>query len=174
MLTHLVARYWWMLLLRGLIAIGLGIMAFAKPGLTLSTLVLLYGFYCLIDGIVAVAVGLTGGQMWQALLLGLVGIGAGLATLFYPGLTAMLLLYFMAVWAIARGIFEILAAIEFRKVIEGELMLVLAGIASIAFGVLIIANPGAGALSIIWILGGYALLVGVLLVIASFRLKALA
>jgi uncharacterized membrane protein HdeD (DUF308 family) len=163
-----------MLLLRGLIAIGLGIMAFAKPGLTLSTLVLLYGFYCLIDGIVALAVGLSGGQMWQALLLGLVGIGAGLATLFYPGLTAMLLLYFMAVWAIVRGIFEILAAIEFRKVIEGELMLVLAGIASIAFGVLIIANPGAGALSIIWILGGYALLVGVLLVIASFRLKALA
>jgi len=173
MLTHLVARYWWMLLLRGLIAIGLGIMAFANPGLTLSTLVLLYGFYCLIDGIVALAVGLTGGQMWQALLLGLVGIGAGLATLFYPGLTAMLLLYFMAVWAIVRGIFEILAAIEFRKVIEGELMLVLAGIASIAFGVLIIVNPGAGALSIIWILGGYALLVGVLLVIASFRLKAL-
>jgi len=174
MLTHLVARYWWMLLLRGLIAIGLGIMAFARPGLTLSTLVLLYGFYCLIDGIVALAVGLSGGQMWQALLLGLVGIGAGLATLFYPGLTAMLLLYFMAVWAIVRGIFEILAAIEFRKVIEGELMLVLAGIASIAFGVLIIVNPGAGALSIIWILGGYALLVGVLLVIASFRLKALA
>jgi len=174
MLTHIVARYWWMLLLRGLIAIALGILAFARPGLTLSTLVLLYGFYCLIDGIVAVGVGLSGGQMWQALLLGLVGIGAGLATLFYPGLTAMLLLYFMAVWAIVRGIFEILAAIEFRKVIEGELMLVLAGIASIAFGVLIIVNPGAGALSIIWILGGYALLVGVLLVIASFRLKALA
>jgi len=174
MLTHIIGRYWWMLLLRGLVAIGLGILAFAKPGLTLSTLVLIYGFYCLIDGIVAIAVGLSGGQMWQSLLLGVVGIGAGLATLFYPGLTAMLLLYFMAVWAIGHGIFEILAAIEFRKVIEGELMLVLAGVASIAFGVLIVLNPGAGALSIIWILGGYALLVGVLLVIASLRLKALA
>jgi len=174
MLTQLISRYWWMILLRGLAAIALGIFAFARPGLTLSALVLLYGFYCLADGIVAVAVGATGGRLWQSLILGLVGIGAGLATLFYPGLTAMLLLYFMAAWAIVHGIFEILAAIEFRKVIQGEFMLVLAGLASIAFGVLILWHPGAGALSIIWLLGGYALIAGILLVIASFRVKALA
>jgi uncharacterized membrane protein HdeD (DUF308 family) len=92
----------------------------------------------------------------------------------YPGLTALVLLYFIAAWAIVRGVFEIAAAIEFRKVIEGEWLLAMAGVASILFGVLIIASPGAGALSVIWIVGAYAFLSGLLLIALSFRVKALA
>ena len=99
---------------------------------------------------------------------------AGLATLFYPGLTAMALLYVIAFWTIARGALEILVAIEFRKVIEGELLLGLAGLLSIAFGIFIILNPGAGALSVVWMVAIYAVLFGLTLVILSFRLKSLA
>jgi uncharacterized membrane protein HdeD (DUF308 family) len=103
-----------------------------------------------------------------------VSILAALAAFFYPGLTAMVLLYLIAFWAIARGVLDIIAAIEFRKVIEGELLLGLAGLMSIAFGAFIVLNPGAGALSIVWLLGAYALVFGITLVILSFRVKSLA
>jgi uncharacterized membrane protein HdeD (DUF308 family) len=172
-LRHVVAQHWWVLLLRGIVAIVLGIIAFLWPGITLASLVLLIGICCFADGIAAIAGGLKG-RFWQSTLIGVVSILAGLAAFFYPGLTAMVLLYLIAFWAILRGVFDILAAIEFRKVIEGEFLLALAGLASIAFGVLILLNPGAGALSIVWLLGAYAFVFGVILVILSFRVKGLA
>jgi len=171
-LRQTMARNWWVLLVRGLVSVLFGVMAFMWPGLTLTSLILLYGAYCLVDGIVALFGG-AGGALWQSILIGLVSICAGLATFFYPGLTALVLLYFIAAWAIVRGIFEIAAAIEFRKVIEGEWLLALAGVASILFGVLIVLYPGVGALSVIWIVGTYAFLFGILLVVLSFRVKAL-
>jgi uncharacterized membrane protein HdeD (DUF308 family) len=172
-LRHAVAQHWWVLLLRGIVSIVLGVMAFVWPGLTLASLVLLYGLMCLVDGVVAIAGGL-GAKFWQSVLIGAVSIAAGIVTFVYPGLTAMVLLYLIAFWAIFRGIFDIAAAIEFRKVIEGELLLGLAGLASIIFGILILFNPGAGALSVVWIFGTYALLFGIMLVILSFKLKGLA
>jgi len=172
-LRHIVAQHWWVMLLRGIVAILFGVIAFLWPGLTLASLVLLVGVAFLSDGIASVAAGLRG-RFWQSTLIGVVSILAGLATFFSPGLTAMALLYVIAFWAIVRGVFEILAAIEFRKVIEGEVLLGLAGLLSIAFGVFIILNPGAGALSIVWMLAIYAVLLGVTLVILSFRLKSLA
>ena len=171
-LKQIVAKHWWILLVRGLVAILFGLCAFIYPGLTLASLVLLYGAYCLADGIVALFGGV--GGFWRSLLLGIVGILAGLATFAYPGLTAIVLLYLIAGWAIVRGIFEIVIAIEFRKVLVGEWMLIVAGVVSILFGALLIMNPGAGALSVIWIIGGYALVFGALLVALSFRVKALA
>ena len=168
-----VAHHWWVLLLRGLASIVFGVLAFAWPGITLVSLVILYGAYCFVDGIVALMGGF-GGRLWQSLLVGVISIAAGVATFAYPGLTALVLLYLIAGWAIVRGIFEIAAAIEFRKVMEGELMLALAGLASIAFGVLVLFYPGVGALSVVWILGTYALIFGLLLVMLSFRVKALA
>jgi uncharacterized membrane protein HdeD (DUF308 family) len=161
-LRHVVAQHWWVLLLRGIVAIMLGVIAFLWPGITLASLVLLIGICCFADGIAAIAGGLKG-RFWQSTLIGVVSILAGLTAFFYPGLTAMVLLYLIAFWAI-----------EFRKVIEGEFLLALAGLASIAFGVLIVLNPGAGALSIVWLLGAYALVFGVILVILSFRVKSLA
>jgi uncharacterized membrane protein HdeD (DUF308 family) len=172
-LRHAIAEHWWVLLLRGLVFIALGLMAFFTPGITLASLILLIGICCLVDGIASVAGGLRS-SFWQSTLLGVVSILAGLATFFYPGVTAMVLLYLIAFWAIARGVLEIIAAIEFRKVIEGEVLLGLAGLLSIAFGVFIIMSPGAGALSIVWILGAYALVFGITLVILSFRVKSLA
>lgn len=172
-LRQIVAKHWWILLVRGLVAILFGLCAFIYPGWTLASLVLLYGAYCLADGIVALFGGV-GGGFWRSLLLGIVGILAGLATFAYPGLTAIVLLYLIAGWAIVRGIVEIVIAIEFRKVLVGEWMLIVAGVVSILFGALLIMNPGAGALSVIWIIGGYTLVFGALLVALSFRVKALA
>lgn len=172
-LRHVIAQHWWVLLLRGLVAIGLGLMAFFVPGITLASLVLLIGVCCLADGIASIAGGLRG-NFWQSTLIGVVSVLAGLATFFYPGLTAIVLLYLIAFWAIAHGVLEIMAAIEFRKVIEGELLLGLAGLLSIAFGIFIVLNPGAGALSIVWLLGAYTLVFGVTLVILGLRVKALA
>ncbi len=126
-------------------------MAFAWPGITLASLVLLYAAYCFADGIVALLGG-SSGRLWQSLLIGVISVAAGVAALFYPGLTALVLLYLIGAWAIVRGVFEIAAAVALRKVIEGELMLILAGLFSIAFGVFVLLFPGAGALSVIWIL----------------------
>lgn len=172
-LRQIVAGHWWILLVRGLAAMLFGVLAFVWPGLTLASLVLLYGAYCLVDGVIALTGGF-GGGFWQSLILGLVSIGAGIATFLYPGLTAMVLLFLIAAWAIVRGIFEIVVAIEFRKVIEGEWLLVVAGLLSVAFGVLLIINPGAGALSVVWILGIYALVFGALLTALSFRVRSFA
>lgn len=172
-LRDAVARHWWVLLVRGSVSILFGIAALAWPGITLASLVFVYGAYCFADGVLA----LLGGynmKFWQSLLVGVISIGAGLATFLYPGLTALVLLYLIATWAVVRGVFEIMAAIEFRKIIEREWMLVLAGLASIAFGILVMLNPGAGALSVLWIMGFYALFFGTLLVIASFKVRGLA
>ena len=172
-LRQIVAQHWWVMLLRGIVAILFGVIAFLWPGITLASLGLLIGVSCVFEGIAAIAAGLRE-RFWQSTLLGVVSVLAGLAMFFYPGLTAIALLYLIAFWAIARGVLEILAAIQFRKVIEGELLLGLAGLLSIAFGTFIVLNPGAGALSIVWMLAIYAVLFGVTLVILSFRLKSLA
>jgi uncharacterized membrane protein HdeD (DUF308 family) len=172
-LRQVVAGHWWILLVRGIIAILFGVAAFVWPHLTLASLVLLYGAYCLVDGVVALTGGF-GGGFWQSLLLGLISIAAGIVTFIYPGLTALILLYLIAAWAIIHGIMEMVVAIQFRKVIEGEWLLVLAGLLSVVFGVLLFLNPGVGALSVIWIIGIYAWVFGVILVTLSFRVRSFA
>jgi len=167
------ARRWWVILLRGLFAILFGILAFAYPGITLASLVMVYGIFVLADGLVALFGGM-GTSLWASLLVGLAGIGAGLLTFFYPGITALVLLYFIAAWAIIKGVFEIAIALRLREVIQGEWALILAGLLSVAFGVLVFLFPGAGALSIIWIIGAYALAFGALLVLVSLKIRKLA
>lgn len=165
-----VARHWWALALRGACAVLFGLMAFAWPGLTLAVLVLLFGAYALTDGVFAIVAGVRGG-LGALILVGLLGIAAGLGTFFWPGLTALALLYAIAVWSIFRGIFEIVAAVRLRKEIEGELLLAAAGVLSIGFGVLLILFPGAGALSLVWLIGSFAVVWGVVLVMLGFRLR---
>jgi uncharacterized membrane protein HdeD (DUF308 family) len=167
------ARHWWVILLRGLFAILFGILAFAYPGITLASLVMVYGIFVLADGLVALFGGM-GNSLWPSLLVGLVGVAAGLLTFFYPGITALVLLYFIAAWAIVKGVFEIVIAFKLREVIQGEWALILAGALSVAFGVLVFLFPQAGALSVIWIIGAYALAFGVLLVLASLKIRKLA
>jgi uncharacterized membrane protein HdeD (DUF308 family) len=170
------ARNWKLLALRGLCAIIFGILAFVWPGVTLGVLVLLYGAYALIDGVLAIVAALSkrqeSGLPWWALLLeGLLGIGAGIVAFVWPGITALFLLFLIAGWAIVTGVFEIIAAIRLRKEIEGELWLALSGALSIIFGLLLIVRPGAGALTVVWLIGAYAIFFGIFLLALAFRLK---
>ena len=175
MITTL-ARNWGVLALRGLCAIIFGILAFVWPGITLGALVLLYGAYALVDGILAIIAAVSkregSGLPWWALLLqGLLGIAAGIVTFAWPGITALVLLFLIAAWAIVTGIFAIIAAIRLRKEIQGEFWLALSGVLSIVFGVLLFARPGAGALAVVWLIGSYAIIFGILLLFLAFRLK---
>ena len=168
-------EYWWIFLVRGLFAIAFGVMAFAWPGLTILTLVLLYAAHAIIDGATALGLAFSGhvpGRSWWAMVLvGVVGILAGVGAFVWPGITAAILLAFVAMWAILRGVFEIAAAIHLRKEIEGELLLGLAGAASIAFGVMLLAWPAAGLVTIAWIIGANALVFGVMSSALSLRLR---
>jgi uncharacterized membrane protein HdeD (DUF308 family) len=173
-MVHALAKNWWMLLLRGIAAIIFGGLALAWPGMTLLTLVLFYGAYALVDGVLAISAAVTGGTLlprWWLAVVGLLGIAAGLLTFLMPGLTAIVLLYFIAGWAIATGVFQIIGAIKLRKEIDNEWLLILGGIISVLFGAAMIAAPGAGALALVTVIGIYAVIIGVLLVVLSFRLK---
>jgi uncharacterized membrane protein HdeD (DUF308 family) len=165
-------RNWWVLLIRGVLAMLFGIMAFTMPGLTLVTLVLLYGVYALADGLTALWVGALA-RAWWFVLLGILGVAVGIFTFINPGITAAALLYLIAAWAIVRGIFEIVTAIQLRKEISNEWMLILAGILSILFGVAMAANPAAGALAVVWIIGAYAAIFGLMMIVLAFRLRGL-
>jgi len=177
-LADTLSRSWWMLLLRGLVAIAFGVLTFARPGITLASLVLVFGAFALADGVLGVWTALThrhdGENRWLLLLGGLAGIGVGVLTLFEPGITAVALLFYIAIWAITTGVLEIVAAIRLRHEMQGEWMLVLAGLCSVAFGVLLMARPGAGALAVVWLIGSYALLFGLLLLALSFRVRGFA
>ena len=173
-LIHALAKNWWLEVLRGVAAIIFGFLALANPGIALVTLVLLWGIYALIDGVLAIAAAVMGGNpmpRWWLAIVGLAGIGAGVMTFVYPVITAFVLLIFIAVWAIVLGIFEIYGAIKLRKEIEGEWFLILSGALSVLFGLLLLARPGAGALAVIWIIGAYAIILGIIYVMFGLKLR---
>jgi uncharacterized membrane protein HdeD (DUF308 family) len=174
----LLARNWGWIALRGIAAILFGVLALARPGITLAVLVLFWGAYALADGVFALIAAFRiredNKPMWPLLLVGIIGIAAGVLTLMYPGITATVLLAFIAAWAIIAGIFQIVAAIRLRKVISNEWIMGLSGALSLAFGLLMFARPGAGALAVIWTIAWFAILYGVMLVMLAFRLKGLA
>ncbi|SRR5579871_115627 len=175
-MLHALARNWWLVLLRGIAGIVFGVLALVWPGITLLTLVLLYGAYALVDGIVALAAAFTGSARpvptWWLILVGLLGLAAGVVTFAWPGITALVLILLIGIWAIAHGVFEIIGAIRLRHEIDNEWMLILAGALSVVFGVLVVAMPGAGALGLIWAIGAYAIVFGALLVGLSLRLRS--
>jgi uncharacterized membrane protein HdeD (DUF308 family) len=174
-LLNSLGRVWWLVLLRGLAAIVFGVLAWAWPGATLLTLVLFWGAYALVDGVVALWAGWQakdqGKPMWPVVLIGLLGIAAGVFTFLSPGITAIALLMLIAVWAIATGVFQIGAAIRLRKEISNEWLLILSGVLSVVFGALMILNPGAGAMAVLWVIGVFAVAYGVMLVLLAFRLR---
>jgi uncharacterized membrane protein HdeD (DUF308 family) len=175
-MTLVLANNWWSLVVRGLFAILLGILTLALPGITVGALVLLFGAYAFIDGILSIVGAWKASkahERWGILVLeGLVGIGAAVVTFAWPAITALVLVYIIAAWAIVTGIFELIAAVRLRKLISGEWLLALAGIASVIFGILLIASPVVGALVIaIWI-GVYALIFGGMLVGLGLRLRS--
>jgi uncharacterized membrane protein HdeD (DUF308 family) len=168
-----VASNWWILALRGLVGVLFGLSAFVWPGLTLSVLVALWGAFALVEGVAAIIAGART-RWWSLVLIGLVGVVAALFALFQPAITAIALLVVIASWAIVRGVLEIVAAIRLRRELSHEWLLVLGGLASIALGVLVMLFPGAGALSIAWLIGLYAFTTGLLLLVLAFRLRDVA
>jgi uncharacterized membrane protein HdeD (DUF308 family) len=173
--TATLARNWWLIALRGVAAIVFGILTLVRPGISLAVLILFFGAYALVDGIaniIAVLRRREGERPWWALLVeGLVSVAAGVVAFVAPGLTALTLVYLIAAWAIVTGAFEIGAAIRMRKEIKGEAWLVLSGLLSIVFGVLVMLSPGAGALAMVMLIGAYAVVFGVLLLALSLRLR---
>jgi len=171
------AKNWWAIVLRGVFAVLFGLGAFFWPGITLAVLVLLYGAYLFADGILAVLWAIAGRRAgpfpWGVLLAGLASIVGGLLAFLMPGLTALVLLYLIAGWAIVRGIFEIIAAFHLRRELTNEWLLALNGALSVLFGILLIVAPGAGALAVLWIIGTFALIVGIVMIVLGFRLKGL-
>jgi uncharacterized membrane protein HdeD (DUF308 family) len=177
-LAETLSRSWWVLLLRGIVAILFGVLTFMQPGISLATLVLLFGAFAFADGVLgswtAISHRKDTEHWWVLLLEGLLGIGVGALTVFNPAVTALVLLFYIAIWAIATGVLEIVIAIRLRKEIEGELTLVLAGLASVAFGVLVMARPGSGALAVLWLIGSYAIAFGLLIVLLAFKVRGVA
>jgi uncharacterized membrane protein HdeD (DUF308 family) len=169
------ARHWWVIALRGLAAVLFGVLAFVWPGMTLAVLVLLFGAYALVDGILAIVVAARGGTDHRLMLglEGVVGVLAGLATFVFPGLTALVLLYIIAFWAILTGVLEVAAAVRLRQAITNEWGLIIGGVLSVLFGIVLIAAPGAGALAVVLLIGAYAVLFGVTLLALSWRLRSL-
>jgi uncharacterized membrane protein HdeD (DUF308 family) len=168
-----VVRSWRALVPRGIIAILFGLVAFLWPSITLSALVLLFGAYALLDGVLALAAG-THRRAWMLLLEGLLGVGIGLAAFFWTGFTTVVLVDLIALWAIATGLLELVAAVHLRREVPGELMLGMAGCASILLGVLMMAWPRLSAFVIVTLLGFYALFFGSTMLMLALRLRKLA
>lgn len=171
-IARALAGHWSSLALRGVCALAFGILSFMWPALSLATLVLIWAVYALIDGTLALVAGFRA-KIWSLAFIGLMGVLAGIGTFIYPGMTALVLLYFIAAWAIITGVLAIYIAIHLRKELTGEWALALAGVLSVVFGVLLIARPGAGALAVVFLIAGYAVAFGVLLLLLAFRLKSL-
>jgi uncharacterized membrane protein HdeD (DUF308 family) len=175
-MTSIFGRTWWGFVLRGLLSILFGIAVFVWPGASLLALIALFGAFFFVDGVLALVNAFrvrAGHERWWALLLeGLVGIAIGLITLFMPGPTTVVLLYLIAAWAIVTGIFQIIGAIRFADVIDNEWLLALGGLASIVFGVLMAIWPAAGATAVLWVIAAYAIVFGILMVIAGLRARS--
>jgi uncharacterized membrane protein HdeD (DUF308 family) len=174
-MKELLARSWWMLALQGLVALLFGVLAVLWPGLTLLWLVALFAAYAIISGGAALYGAVKNRTMdrgwWLILLLGLVSVAAGVLAIFYPGLTALALVLLMGANALITGVLQIAVAIRLRKMVGNEWLLVLTGVASIVFGVVVLVFPGAGALALVWLISFYAVLSGILLLSLAFRVK---
>ena len=164
-----------MLLLRGVLAFVFGLLCFAYPGVTLTLLVIMFGSYTLIDGLLAIAAAITRAKTqqrwWSTFIEGLVGSLIGVLILTWPSITALGLLYLIAAWAILTGIFKIVAAIRLRRQIIGEWLLLLSGAASVVCGVVLFFMPGSGALAVLFWIGAYAVTIGLFLVVVALRLR---
>lgn len=174
-ILRVLTENWWLLLLRGIAAVLFGILAFAWPGLTLLTLVVLFGIFVLVDGVLSLIAAVRGRHkstpLWWLIIGGLVSVAAGVVTFLYPQITALVLILFIGAWALVRGVFEIVGAVRLRKEIDNEWLLIFIGFLSVIFGVAVLVAPGAGALALVWLIGAYALAFGLLMIWLALRLR---
>lgn len=174
-MLSVLAQNWWALALRGLFAVLFGLLTLLWPRLTLVALVIVFGAYALVDGVFAIIAAVWAAEThhrWVMLALeGVAGIAAGIIAFVWPNITGLVLLYLIAIWAIATGLLEIRAGIHLRRHAASEWALILGGIASLIFGVLLILFPGAGALTVVWLIALYALVFGIFMLVLAFRLR---
>ncbi len=170
------ARNWWLVALRGLLAILFGAAAFVWPGLTWLVLILMFGVYAILDGIFAMVSGIFQSRYsprwWVFLVEGFISLIAGVIVLLQPGLAGIALVIVIAVWAVLTGLLEVIAAIRLRREIRNEWMMGFGGFLSILLGLLMLFQPAAGGLVITLMVGAYALIFGILLVALSLRLRS--
>jgi uncharacterized membrane protein HdeD (DUF308 family) len=175
-MNALVAGQWWGVALRGLVAILFGVLALTWPGLTLDALVLLFGVFVLADGIsilidLATNSGRRKGSRGMLVLQALVSIAAGIVTFLWPGITAVALVFVIAAWALVTGLLELSTAFRLRRAVTNEWLLIVDGVLSVLIAVALLINPAAGAIALVWVIGWFAILSGVLLIALSFRLR---
>ena len=173
-MIRVIARHWWVHVLRGVLAILFGLAALLWPGITLGILVILFGAYILVEGLLAFASAFQSRAepgWWLLLLEGLAGVIIAVCAFAWPVLTAHVLLILIALWALITGILELVAAYRLRKDIQGEWVLAVGGILSLLIGLFILANPAAGALAVVWAIGLYAILFGVLMVYLGVKVR---
>ena len=175
-LLRSMAEHWWLMLLRGIAAVIFGVLSLVWPAISALSLVLLWGAYTFADGIFSLGAAIMGKaaptqSRWWLAITGVLGIAAGLIAFFAPGLTAGVLLIFIAIWAIVIGVMAIVGAIQLRKEIEGEWLLILSGAIAVLFGILMFFQPAAGALAVIWMIATFAIIFGVDLIVLAFKLK---
>jgi uncharacterized membrane protein HdeD (DUF308 family) len=172
----LAARNWWVFLLRGVIALIFGLLAFVAPDITLASLILVFGAYAFVDGVFAIGAGFgaPSGIRWWIILAGAAGVVIGVLTLINPGATALALVVFIGAMWIARGAGEVVTAITLRKMIEGEWLYIVSGVVSILVGGYLIFFPGEGALALLWLIGFYAIFAGVMYLFMAWRLRGIA
>lgn len=174
-MLRMYGKYWWSFVIRGVLATLFGLIAIVVPGITLGALAILLAVFLLADGVFSFIASYKGRQLsprWGFLLVeGIVGIGLGLLTIAWPGLTVLAIVLIIGFWAMITGVLEILAAIKLRAEIEGEWLLGLGGVLSVLFSILLFVNPGIGAVAIIWVIGVYAILFGISLIFLGIRLR---
>ena len=174
-MRDLLARSWWMFAWRGAVAVLFGVLAWMWPGLTLLWLVAMFAAYTILGGGAAIVSSVRHRQAdqgwWLIMLWGIISVAAGILAIFYPGLTALALVLLMGATALVTGIFDIVVAIRLRKVLRREWLLILSGVVAIAFGVLVLFFPGAGALALVWLISFYAVLSGVLLLSLAWQAR---
>ncbi len=171
---EILARHWWVYLLRGLAGVLFGLLAFILPSITLLSLIILFAAYSLVNGIfsfVLAARAPRGSRVGGLVLTGVLGLLAGLIAFLLPAATAFAFVMLIGAWAIVTGVMEVAAAIKLRKIIHDEWLLALAGVATIGFGVLVLFMPSAGALALVWWIGAYGFAFGILLIVLAFKLR---
>jgi uncharacterized membrane protein HdeD (DUF308 family) len=178
MLARILSRFWWVLLLRGLVSVLFGVVALSSPGATLAVLVLWFGAWALVDGIFDLIAAVGGRKehddWWVLLLEGLLGIAFGIIAFQAPAMTTLVLLFYIAAWAVATGVMRVVLAVRLRREISGEWLLALSGLASIVFGAFMLARPGEGALALLWLIALWAIVVGAFLTVLAFRVRTFA
>jgi len=171
------ARWWWTFIVRGMLAILFGVLAFWAPAYGIAILVGLFAAWAIIDGAGNLVAGIrTRGQdhsWWLEVLEGLVSVAAGVIAILLPDYAAQALVLILAAWAVVTGAIEIVMAVRLRRVIDNEIWMALAGAASIIFGIVLVLFPAAGAVSLVWLIGSFAIAFGGFLIVLGWRLRGI-